>query len=418
MAFVAVPPRLAHAIKLSSLVSHHGPPQSPAHFVSEVPQPSVPLVSAPVLNPADIYVGLQLVDDSGVTFQWGERHTVDRIEIGLGQHTSFRLWSELTPFETSIALEWARDVILEHHIAQWPLIRSGDWWALPPKYHSFDEKMLPESSLMTRESSDRGRALKLAQAFLSSEPPATSQGIGPCTNSASNPCSGTGSVPITRQWSGDHSSDTDSDSEEHTTYTAAPSAALSIPNITDASNKFVWQPASSRAGAIKQTCPACPSAFGCSPDTRPDCTDRGRKYVILSHAIDKGDPRHLALAQSIRAADPDFNNFRTSQVAPGCVSGPDNWVYHTDENWARYFTQYTQFKRKSLCGQRTALNTDSRLSKLISRIDRQLSDKTVVFKQSADNLQLNHKYYALWDSVESHGLCSVTQVAQPRKRLP
>ena len=170
MAFDAVPIRLAHAIKLSSLISHRGPPQSPAHFVSEVPQPSVPLVSAPVLIPADIYVGLQLIDDSGVTFQWGERHTIDHIEIGLGQHISFRLWSELTPFETSIAFEWARDVILEHHIAQWPLFRSGDWWALPSKYHSSGEKMLPESSLMTRESSDRGRALKLAKTISSWAP--------------------------------------------------------------------------------------------------------------------------------------------------------------------------------------------------------------------------------------------------------
>lgn len=40
---------------------------------------------------------------------------------------------------------------------------------------------------------------------------------------------------------------------------------------------------------------------------------------------------------------------------------------------------------------------DSRLSKLISRIDRQLSDKTVMFSQSVNTLQLNHKYYADWD---------------------
>ena len=349
------------------------------------------------------------------------------MRLGLSEKSSFRPWLELTPFEKGISLDWAKDVILEYHSAGLPLSQVSGWWALPRSYHSTGADMTPEPALMTGSYSDRATALSLAQAFLSSDPPATSQGIGPCTNSASNPCSGTGSVPITRQWSGDHSSDTDSDPEEHISTAAAPSTALSIPDSTGVFSNFVWQPTFHRAGALRQTCPACPSAFGCSPDTRPDCTDRGRKYVILSHANDKGDPKHLALAQSIEAADPDFNNFRTSQVAPGCVAGPDNWVYHTDEDWARYFTQYTRFKRKSLRDQRTALTNDSRLSKLISRIDRQLSDKTVVHqtvcrqpptRQSADNLQLNHKYYALWDSVESHDLCSVTQVAQPQERLP
>ena len=195
MSFVAVPVRLAHAIKLRSLISHRSPPQPPVHFTSDVPQPSVSLVDAPVLIPDDTYVGLQLIGDSGVTFQWGDKHTIDHIQIGLGQHTSLRLWSDLTPFETSIAMEWARDVVLEHTIANWPLIRSGDWWALPSKYHSSGEKMLPESSLMTRESSDRGRALKLAKTISSWAPHRTwitpFLDTVPCTGSASVSGSGT-----------------------------------------------------------------------------------------------------------------------------------------------------------------------------------------------------------------------------------
>jgi len=112
----------------------------------------------------------------------------------------------------------------------------------------------------------------------------------------------------------------------------------------------------------------------------------------------KGDPRHLALIESIQAADPDYNNFRTSQVAPGCVAGPENWVFHTYENWARYFGQYTYFKKKPLREQQKALARDPQLAKLISRIDRQLADKTVHFDRSDGALWLDRKYYALWDS--------------------
>jgi hypothetical protein len=102
----------------------------------------------------------------------------------------------------------------------------------------------------------------------------------------------------------------------------------------------------------------------------------------MSHSQGIGDPRHLALALSIRDADPDYNNFRTSQVAPGCVAGPENWVFYTDENWAGYFGRYTRFKRKSLRNQQEALANDSHLAGLVSRIDRQLADKTVNFDQS------------------------------------
>ena len=133
MSSIAVPVRLAHAIKLSSFISHRDPP--PARFFSDVPQPSASLVSAPDLIPDDTLVGLQLIGDSGVTFQWGDRHILDHIQIGLGLHTSFRPWSELTPFEIGVAMDWARDVVLEYTIAQWPLFRLGDWWALPSKYH-------------------------------------------------------------------------------------------------------------------------------------------------------------------------------------------------------------------------------------------------------------------------------------------
>ena len=334
-------------------------------FTSAVPQPQTSLVTAPFLAEGT-YVGVKLVCAQGVTYQWGATHQLNNMRLGLSDKSSFRPWLELTPFEKGFSLDWAKDVILEYHSAGLPLSQVSGWWALPRSYHSTGADMTPEPALMTGSYSDRATALSLAQAFLSSEPPATSQGIGPCTNSASNPCSGTGSGPITRQWSGDYSSDTgdtnhtdsDSDPEDHRSSAAAPLTALSVPDSTGVFSNFVWQPTFSRGGTLKQTCPVCPSAFGCGPDTRPDCTDRGRKYVILAHSQSKGDSRHLALAESIQAADPDFNNFRTSQVAPGCVAGPDNWVFHTDENWARYFTQYTHFKRKSLRNQRTALTND------------------------------------------------------------
>ena len=272
MSFVAVPVRLAHAIKLSSLISHRGPPQPPAHFFSDVPQPSVSLVSAPVLIPDDTYVGLQLIGDSGVTFQWGDKHTIDHIQIGLGQHTSLRLWSELTPFETSIAMEWARDVILEHTIAQWPLFRFGDWWALPSKYHSSGEKMLPESSLMTRQSSERGRALKLAKTISSWAPHRTC--ITPfldtvlCTGSASVSGSGTRSDKRVREWR--PCDDDDSDRDGITSSGSAPGSPIGsavVPSPVNTSvlsvlSDFKWGIPFRSGGAIKQACPV-PAA----PDT-------------------------------------------------------------------------------------------------------------------------------------------------------
>ena len=124
------------------------------HFHSDVPQPPTSLVTAPLLT-ASIYVGLELVGTPGITYRWGAAHQVDNIELGLGQYSSARPWLELTPFKQSIALEWARDVILEHHVSDLPLTRFAGWWALPRSYHSTGADMLPESALMTRRWNDR-----------------------------------------------------------------------------------------------------------------------------------------------------------------------------------------------------------------------------------------------------------------------
>ena len=146
---------------------------------------------------------------------------------------------------------------------------------------------------------------------------------------------------------------------------------------------------------LRQTYPACSKPFGYGLGVRSDCADRGRRYVIMSHSQGIGDRRHLALAQSIRDSDPDYNNFRTRQVAPGCVAGPENWVYYTDADWAIYFARYTRFKSKSLREQQRALARDLKLTKLVSRIDRQLTDKTIHFDHSCGALELDREYYAL-----------------------
>ena len=183
MASVAIPIRLERAINMKSYLAHRCPPQPPSHFTSDVPQPQTSLVTAPLINP-DIYVGLQLVDDSGITFRWGAAHKLDHIQIGLGRHSSLRPWPELTPFEQSIALEWARDVIFEHHVSDWPLIRFAGWWALSTSYHASGEDMLPESALMTREWKDRGLALTLAESIFSWVPPTSFLETETCTGSA------------------------------------------------------------------------------------------------------------------------------------------------------------------------------------------------------------------------------------------
>jgi hypothetical protein len=135
-------------------------------YNSDVPQPPTSLVTVPSLT-ADPYVGLKLVCAPGVTYQWGAAHQLDNIRLGLGQDSSFRPWLELTPFEQSISLEWARDVILEHHDAGLPLTRLSSWWALPRSYHSTGTGMSPEPALMIGNYNDRDKALSLAQTLLS-----------------------------------------------------------------------------------------------------------------------------------------------------------------------------------------------------------------------------------------------------------
>ena len=128
----------------------------------------------------------------------------------------------------------------------------------------------------------------------------------------------------------------------------------------------------------------------------------------MMHAQSKGDPSTW-LCTMLSNPIPITTTSGLGQVAPGCVAGPENWVYCSDDEWARYFGQYSYFKRKLLRTQQEELTRDPKLSKLISRIDRQLADKTIHFDRSDGSLRLDRKYYALWDSAESHGLCSSHQ---------
>ena len=149
--------------------------------------------------------------------------------------------------------------------------------------------MSPEPALMTRRWNDRDQALSLAKTIHSWASPVSTQDIGPCTGSASNPCLVLGSGKVTREWHGDRSSNTegdysdpDSDPEPASGTTAVPSpanvSALSVPSA------FVWASPFQHAGTYKQTCPACSKPFGCGLGVRSDCTDRGRRYVIMSHS--------------------------------------------------------------------------------------------------------------------------------------
>ena len=143
---------------------------------------------------------------------------------------------------------------------------------------------------------------------------------------------------------------------------AAPAAATPSSPLADT---IVWGLPFGHAGYEKQACPVCFKFFSCGANVRPDCVDRARKYAIMSHSIAKGGLRHIALAKSIAAADPNINNFRTSQVAPGCVAGPETWTFHNDDQWARYFGQYDYFKKKPL---RTQQNLVSQIFVLVLQI--------------------------------------------------
>ena len=57
---------------------------------------------------------LEIIDTSGIVFRWGTAHQIGTVEIGLGRHSSFRAWSDLTSFERGTALEWALDVVQEY----------------------------------------------------------------------------------------------------------------------------------------------------------------------------------------------------------------------------------------------------------------------------------------------------------------
>ena len=96
---------------------------------------------------------------------------------------------------------------------------------------------------------------------------------------------------------GTHSDDGPVPSKDMTAGTLPAHSSLS-------SGSFVWRPPLRHAGSDKQACPVCFQNFSCGAGVRPDCVDRARKYVIMSHSEAKPDPRHQALALSIRLADP------------------------------------------------------------------------------------------------------------------
>jgi hypothetical protein len=110
---------------------------------------------------------LQLVSSSGITYRWGAAHQIGTMQVGLGQHSSCRAWSDLTPFERSTALEWALDVIREHQTSGWPIMKFAGRWTLSFLYHSTGDEMLPESAVMTRTWEDCGQARHLATSISS-----------------------------------------------------------------------------------------------------------------------------------------------------------------------------------------------------------------------------------------------------------
>ena len=150
-------------------------------------------------------------------------------------------------------------------------------------------------------------------------------------------------------------------------------------------------------GHLQRQCPHCKKRAKCPGEgVRPECRERAILHVMMCHARDMSDAAHQALAAQIIAEDPNVNNFRTTQVAPGATPGPANWTEHSDSQWGWCLREYNRFKRMSAYSQRTA---EKKLLDIVATVDGQLSRSSLRTTRQAMNndLQLDTAFYDLWD---------------------
>ena len=128
-------------------------------------------------------------------------------------------------------------------------------------------------------------------------------------------------------------------------------------------------------GHLQRQCPHCKKRAKCPGEgVRPECRERAILHVMMCHARDMPDAAHQALAAQIIAEDPNVNNFRTTQVAPGATPGPANWTEHSDSQWGWFLRGYNRFKRMSAYSQRTA---EKKLLGIVATVDGYLSRRFV-----------------------------------------
>ena len=118
----------------------------------------------------------------------------------------------------------------------------------------------------------------------------------------------------------------------------------------------------------------------------------------MQHAPTKSDPAHRALHAAIPLEDPDWNNFRSDQPAPGEAPSADTWILRTDEQWLWYFREYDRYQRMPHQSQQSA----GRFTiSLVTRIDQRLSRRTIRVNRDAlieaRTLRWEQSYYDLWD---------------------
>ena len=129
---------------------------------------------------------------------------------------------------------------------------------------------------------------------------------------------------------------------------------------------------------------------------RPECKERAILQVMMCHARDMHDPADQALAAQILAADPDINNYRTTQAAPGATPGRANWSENSDSQWGWYLSEYNRFQKMSTYNQRTAAK---KLLNIVATVNGYLSRRSLrIIRQATSNdLQLDIAFYDLWD---------------------
>ena len=144
-------------------------------------------------------------------------------------------------------------------------------------------------------------------------------------------------------------------------------------------------------------------------------------YNMMCHALAKPDTTHQDLAAHIIAKDPDVNNFRTNQVAPGATAGPANWSLHSPSDWRWCLKEYNRFKKMDPYAQSIA---GRRLLAVVAAIDGELGRRSLRISSQAiartGDLQLDQPFYDLWDyALEWQGQTPAHQAnALPAKSPP